>query len=336
MQLVDRYLQAVKRYLPADQRDDILRELSANILAEMEDREAYLGRPLTEDEQSAILGRQGSPSAFAGRYRSAAGILAFGPVLIGPLLFPFYVRILALNLFITLVLGSALRTFIAGQVAFSTLLLPACIQFFVITAIFTAVERYGLLDRWNPRDLPALRDPLRIKRANTICEMLFTAAFVLCWLRIPGALHAVAFLFLGPVASYFTSPSSHPLIFAPDWQLFYLPVLVIVLLDLAQQGLNFAFPRWTRNRLIARVSLSFLGVLLAFFLFRTGNLLLLNPDVPTAANYATLAALINAAVHYSLLAGIAISLAQIAWQLRRIARLTPPYHRDLSSAASRP
>ena len=47
VELVDRYVSAVKTYLPADQQDDIGKELSANIQAEMDDREEELGRPLT-------------------------------------------------------------------------------------------------------------------------------------------------------------------------------------------------------------------------------------------------------------------------------------------------
>jgi hypothetical protein len=47
MDLLDRYVSAVKTYLPADQQDDIGKELSANIQSEMDDRESALGRPLS-------------------------------------------------------------------------------------------------------------------------------------------------------------------------------------------------------------------------------------------------------------------------------------------------
>src|SRR5271165_5411550 len=103
MQLVDRYLQEVKRYLPAAERDDILKELSGNILAEMDDRESAAGRPLTEEEQIAILKQQGSPLVVASRYRHDQRNFSFGGVIIGPPLFPLYTKILALNLTITAV-----------------------------------------------------------------------------------------------------------------------------------------------------------------------------------------------------------------------------------------
>ena len=55
MELVDKYLQAVRNYLPAEQKDDIIKELSENLHSEIVDKEAELGRPLNEAEQEAIL-----------------------------------------------------------------------------------------------------------------------------------------------------------------------------------------------------------------------------------------------------------------------------------------
>ena len=47
MNLLDRYLQAVRFFLPRRQQDDIVRELSENLLSQMEDRAEELGRPLS-------------------------------------------------------------------------------------------------------------------------------------------------------------------------------------------------------------------------------------------------------------------------------------------------
>src|SRR5438046_10533999 len=60
-----------------------------------------LGRPLTESEQQALLKRRGNPLVLAGRYRQDYRTLAFGRQLIGPVLFPFYVRVLSFNLCLT-------------------------------------------------------------------------------------------------------------------------------------------------------------------------------------------------------------------------------------------
>jgi tRNA U54 and U55 pseudouridine synthase Pus10 len=78
MELVDRYLKTVGSYLPKEQKEDILRELSENIRSEIEDKEAELGRPLIEVEQEAIVKRQGNPLLVAGRYRQEERSVAFG------------------------------------------------------------------------------------------------------------------------------------------------------------------------------------------------------------------------------------------------------------------
>ena len=98
MNLLNRYLQEVSRYLPKARRDNITAELRANILSEMEDKEQELGRGLTENELVEMLQHHGNPMIVAGRYREHNLGLAFGVQLIGPELFPFYRMILLLNL----------------------------------------------------------------------------------------------------------------------------------------------------------------------------------------------------------------------------------------------
>ena len=67
MDLLDKYLQAVRFFLPRHNQDDIVRELSENLVAQVEDREEELGRPVTEDEQAEILRRHGHPMMVAGK-----------------------------------------------------------------------------------------------------------------------------------------------------------------------------------------------------------------------------------------------------------------------------
>ena len=83
MDLLERYLQAVKPLLPRKAQDDILRELSENIRCQMEEKEADLGRPLTEAEQEEVIKQHGHPIVVAARYRRPQ-------YLIGPTVFPFY------------------------------------------------------------------------------------------------------------------------------------------------------------------------------------------------------------------------------------------------------
>lgn len=48
MELLDRYLQAVRFWLPKAQQQDIIAELSSDLHSQIEDRETELGRPLNE------------------------------------------------------------------------------------------------------------------------------------------------------------------------------------------------------------------------------------------------------------------------------------------------
>ena len=91
MELLDRYLQAVKKHLPWERQDDIIAELRANLEAQLEDKETELGRPLTKEEAEQWLKQMGAPIQVAARYQRQQ-------YLIGPALFPTYSYVLRLVL----------------------------------------------------------------------------------------------------------------------------------------------------------------------------------------------------------------------------------------------
>ena len=68
MELLDRYLQAVKNHLPAKRKDDIIPELRANLESQLEDKEAELDRPLTANEAETWIKQLGSPIQVTARY----------------------------------------------------------------------------------------------------------------------------------------------------------------------------------------------------------------------------------------------------------------------------
>jgi hypothetical protein len=83
-ELIDRYLEAVRFWLPPSHRqDDLIAELGEDLRSQIEDKESELGHPLEQSEMSTMLKRCGSPMMVAGR---------LGPQrhLIGPALFPIY------------------------------------------------------------------------------------------------------------------------------------------------------------------------------------------------------------------------------------------------------
>ena len=65
MELIDRYLQAVKTWLPKEQADDIVAELSSDIRSQIEDRETRLGHKLNDGDIEALLKQRGRPELVA-------------------------------------------------------------------------------------------------------------------------------------------------------------------------------------------------------------------------------------------------------------------------------
>lgn len=88
MELLDRYLQAVQKHLPWKRQNDILAELKANLEAQVEDKEAALGRPMNQAEAEAWIKDLGDPRRMAVRYAPQR-------YLIGPAIYPAYIAMLA-------------------------------------------------------------------------------------------------------------------------------------------------------------------------------------------------------------------------------------------------
>ena len=79
MDLVDRYLQAVKFWLPRQQKQDIIAELSEDLRSQIEDRERELGRKLNYSELAGLLKQRGRPVVVANRFLPQESLI--GPVL---------------------------------------------------------------------------------------------------------------------------------------------------------------------------------------------------------------------------------------------------------------
>jgi hypothetical protein len=91
MELLDRYLEAVKKHLPWERQDDIIAELRANLEAQLEEKEAGLGRALTKAEMEEWLKQLGQPIQVAAGYQPQR-------YLIGPAFFPMYWYVLKMTL----------------------------------------------------------------------------------------------------------------------------------------------------------------------------------------------------------------------------------------------
>ncbi len=165
MELLDRYLQAVKFWLPKGQKQDIIAELSEDIRSQIEEKENELGRKLNEAEAEAIFKRVGRPVLVANRYSPQQ-------YLIGPLLFPIYrfvLKIVALCYLVPWVLAwigfmiydPGFRAKHSGGTligalgsVWGPLWLAAFCACGVVTIVFAVLERAqtksGFLEDWDP------------------------------------------------------------------------------------------------------------------------------------------------------------------------------------------
>lgn len=256
MELVDRYLQAVGTWLPKERREDILAELSEDIRSQIEDKEAELGRKLNEAEVEAILRRWGNPILVAERYQPHRQ-------LIGPGLFPEYWRVLRIVLGIT---SLVLALVIVATLAFGKPLSKAYLMFPVIlfaqfgwlTFVYAVRDRFYRPENWNPRSLPRITTQTEKKWGPQSVYGLVMAAFCSLW-WLAGM--RFSYLIFGPFFK-----------FAPVWQAFYVPILLLILAEVARQSIGLIRPQWTRIQSAARLVINSAGLVVCYFLLRAGDL----------------------------------------------------------------
>lgn len=170
MALLSRYVDAVRAALPQTNADDVAAEIGDELQSQIDDREASLGRALTEDEVVQILRGYGHPRAVAARYSTVQ-------YLIGPTLLPFYwtsfstVATLIVALELLAGIGSAIVAH-NGQLFFDAMgnaLESAVWIFAIVTLAFAVAERVPnvadlrlvqLARNWDPRDLPSTASAL--------------------------------------------------------------------------------------------------------------------------------------------------------------------------------
>lgn len=248
MELVDRYLQAVRFWLPREQQDDVARELSDDILSQIEEEERALGRLMTPAEVETLLKSRGRPFVVANRYLPQRH-------LIGPLLFPVYALVLKIiglaYVLPWIVIWGFLLAFAPGyrgHVArdLGSLWIMLVQIFATVTIIFAVQEHYfgatNALERWDPRRLPAVRerDRNRIPRASSIVELVVNLFFLAWW--------AGNF----PIAYTVGQGWSGGTIWPEFHRTFFVPILLLVLTAIVVAAVNVVRPYWTRTRHVIR------------------------------------------------------------------------------------
>ena len=247
MDLLDRYLQAVKFWLPRAQQQDIIAELGDDLRSQIEDKESGLGRALNDDEMVALLRQAGHPMRVAGRYQPQQS-------LIGPSLFPLYRFVLNGATFFYLVpwilVWLALAIFVPSfhHEGWGALLRIPLVVFAIITLGFAVLERFQsslrCLESWDPRKLPAVppRREDRVSRVESVFELVFNVFFILGWLAVPE------------IARHILAATGNVLALSPALQAWYWPVLGPVVVSMAQQFTNLFRPDWRWLRPATRLA----------------------------------------------------------------------------------
>ena len=330
MDLLDRYLQAVRFWLPKTQRqEDLLAELGEDLRSQIEDKEAELGRALNESEMSAILKRCGSPMMVAGR---------LGPqrYLIGPALFPIYAFVLKMVLLWILVpvfifivgpvnlANSSGRWGLAIAETLGNLWSGLFVAAGVVTLVFVILERtsahLGAECKWDPLKLPPVRKKEERKPSlmKAVCEFGF-GFFGLVWLLL---VPYYPVLILGPAAAFLkASPLVHT---------FYLPILMLSVAGLLRSGITLARPQWTWFPLLTQIAQSVLTLIVLNYMIqaisRTPGALpfvVLQDSVRESQKYLPLVAIVNVSMLLGVAGtwiGLCIAAIVQTWQFMRYLR----------------
>lgn len=259
MDVVDRYLQSVRSYLPGKVQDDFVAELRENIQSQVEDREERLGRPLTEEERVAILRAHGHPFLVAGAYRSDGRRLVLGREVIGPALFPFYrLALIAVGTMTILVLAFASVANMAGGrppiPAFRTAFFQLSLLVTIATVVFAALDAHfrRTAQTWDPRTLrSSTRAPVGpiARRVQATIQIAATLAFLWFWV-VPA-----------PVG-FARYAAAHDMQLGQAWSLLHLGLTTSTVLSLVTPALVVFRPAWHRFRWL--VTLFSSGAFIAF------------------------------------------------------------------------
>ena len=286
MELLDRYLLAVRKHLPWQRQDDIIAELRANLESQLEEKEEELGRPLTQAEAEEWLRELGPPIQVAARYRPQQ-------YLIGPAFFPTYWYVLRMAMGWALAIYALVTTILIATQVFHAGRVPsdlaqstaeAIAQALVripgilinvaawVTLIFAAIELAtarglvklpaipGVHGCWNPGELPRIEeaDPAPGKKprsyAIAVGEVIF-GIFLLTWLLL---VPYHPFLVFGPGAPYL---ESLPYRLAPIWWTFYWWIVALNVVQLGWRFIDLERGSWQGPRILQNIVSGIMGLI---------------------------------------------------------------------------
>lgn len=286
MDLIDRYIYAVIRYLPPRQRPDIEKELRSLIEDMLE--QATCGQKPQKADIEAVLLELGEPGKLADNYRGTSRFL------ISPLYFDLYWLILRIVLIasgggvliataISLAANPPVTPWSAlGEILGSVynVLLGA---FGMVTLIFALVERFGdhgqaeiskFKDNWHPSQLPQRPvSALIIKRSEPVVSIVF---LVIAMILINVNLDMIG-------VYYFSNGSSVMMPLFSDYIHQFLPwINLSIALAILVEAVKIFTGRWTFSLLVGSLVQKTIGLVIGLQMFASPKIF--NPDFFTDAN----------------------------------------------------
>lgn len=178
MNLVERYVQAVKSYLPKKMRDDVGEELGLLLNEKLDDLREESGSDISEALVCEILKQQGHPMKVAASYQEPSA-------LVSETLFPIYRQ--ALTWILGIITTVHVFSWATGTIYdYETQSLKALI-FATVNSLIAGfayatlafhfggklLEKQKIFTRWNPLSLPALRtDWQTMSRSDSIPSLI--------------------------------------------------------------------------------------------------------------------------------------------------------------------
>lgn len=282
MNLIDKYIAEVGKYLPRRNRSDIEAEIRSTLEDMLEERKQAQGA-VDDAVIVELLKEYGAPRKVAEAY--------VGPrYLIGPRIYPIFemvTRIVVAVLFALALAGLGIglaRSSVTGPEFLKTVGESALgLLGGLITAFGNIVLVFAILERtlpakefekeaedWNPADLANEPDPDRVKFGEQIFEIFFLVLFLIIFNLYPGV---VGVGFFNENDWVFISPVLTDAFFS------YLPWLnILILLEI---GLGIYLLRrglWNVGLRIAKIILELAGIALAVVMLRGPALAALTPE----------------------------------------------------------
>jgi hypothetical protein len=317
MDVFDRYLQAVRSLLPKSLRDDVVRELSEELRSQAEEREAEVGRPLTQVEQEQILKQWGHPWMLAARYQPRRQ-------LVGPAMFPFYWLVLKVGLGVALLVHAiAAAVLLANGKPASDVIArlatlpfgPLLMVFAWVTLVFAvldrSVPRLPFIMNWNPSSLPHAGEQSGApSMASRIGEVVMGTVFVL-WL---AALPYNQWLVFGPAAALVE--------LAPVWFDLHHTLLLLASAGLAVSWARLLYPQRHTFFLAAKVAGHIVSVVVFWFLVNA-DALIVATQAPGAGE--AVAAAVNGGLRIAFMVVVIVAAVEAVREaIRLIRRLRVP------------